>query len=98
MLIERIYDEDLAQASYFIGCQRTGQALVVDARPPVASHRSLRLPACLPTWPSPHPPPPSSVRSLARQNAIRSGHRQLARLAHPSTQTPVAAQHSLALG
>ena len=30
MLIERIYDEDLAQASYFIGCQRTGQALVVD--------------------------------------------------------------------
>ncbi|MFF0905533.1 UNVERIFIED_CONTAM: rhodanese-like domain-containing protein [Kocuria sp. CPCC 205316] len=32
MLIERIYDEDLAQASYVIGCQATGQALVVDPR------------------------------------------------------------------
>ncbi|MDI3330150.1 MAG: MBL fold metallo-hydrolase [Micrococcus sp.] len=32
MLLERIYDEDLAQASYFIGCQANGTALVVDAR------------------------------------------------------------------
>ncbi len=32
MLLERIYDEGLAQASYFIGCQREGKALVVDAR------------------------------------------------------------------
>ncbi|MGB3683079.1 MAG: rhodanese-like domain-containing protein [Rubrobacteraceae bacterium] len=32
MLFERIYDEDLAQASYFIGCQATGQAVVVDPR------------------------------------------------------------------
>ncbi|MGF1472010.1 MAG: rhodanese-like domain-containing protein [Rubrobacteraceae bacterium] len=32
MLFERIYDEDLAQASYFIGCQATGQAAVVDPR------------------------------------------------------------------
>ncbi|QIM17918.1 MBL fold metallo-hydrolase [Leucobacter coleopterorum] len=32
MLLERIYDEDLAQASYFIGCQAKGQALVVDPR------------------------------------------------------------------
>lgn len=32
MLFERIYDEGLAQASYFIGCQRQGQAMVVDAR------------------------------------------------------------------
>lgn len=32
MLLERIYDEDLAQASYFIGCQKMGQALVIDAR------------------------------------------------------------------
>ncbi|MGZ4661151.1 MAG: MBL fold metallo-hydrolase, partial [Arthrobacter sp.] len=32
MLIERIYDEDLAQASYFIGCQAKGEALVVDPR------------------------------------------------------------------
>ena len=32
MLFERIYDEDLAQASYFIGCQATGRAVVVDPR------------------------------------------------------------------
>ncbi|MGO2745315.1 MBL fold metallo-hydrolase [Microbacterium sp.] len=32
MLLERIYDEDLAQASYFIGCQATGEAVVIDAR------------------------------------------------------------------
>ena len=32
MLLERIYDEDLAQASYFIGCQVKGEALVVDPR------------------------------------------------------------------
>ena len=32
MLLERIYDEDLAQASYFIGCQAKGEAIVVDAR------------------------------------------------------------------
>ena len=32
MLLERIYDEDLAQAGYFIGCQAKGEAVVVDAR------------------------------------------------------------------
>jgi hydroxyacylglutathione hydrolase len=32
MLFARIYDEDLAQASYFIGCQVTGEAVVVDSR------------------------------------------------------------------
>ncbi|QAB18349.1 MBL fold metallo-hydrolase [Leucobacter muris] len=32
MLLERIYDEDLAQASYLIGCQARGRAVVVDAR------------------------------------------------------------------
>ncbi|MGO1385256.1 MAG: MBL fold metallo-hydrolase, partial [Arachnia sp.] len=32
MLLERIYDEDLAQASYFIGCQAEGEAIVVDPR------------------------------------------------------------------
>jgi hydroxyacylglutathione hydrolase len=30
MLFRRIYDDKLAQASYFIGCQATGEALVVD--------------------------------------------------------------------
>ena len=32
MLLERIYDEDLSQASYFIGCQAKSEALVVDPR------------------------------------------------------------------
>ncbi|MGZ0711103.1 MBL fold metallo-hydrolase (plasmid) [Coraliomargarita sp. W4R53] len=32
MLLERIYDEDLAQASYFIGCQVKGEAIVIDPR------------------------------------------------------------------
>src|SRR5690625_1126579 len=32
MLLERIYDEDLAQASYFIGCQASNEAIVVDPR------------------------------------------------------------------
>lgn len=32
MLLERIYDEDLAQASYLIGCQVKGEAVVVDPR------------------------------------------------------------------
>ena len=31
MLLRRFYDEGLAQASYLIGCQVTGEALVVDA-------------------------------------------------------------------
>lgn len=32
MLFKRFYDDDLAQASYLIGCQQTGEALVVDPR------------------------------------------------------------------
>ena len=41
MLIERIYDEDLAQASYMIGCQSKGEAVVVDPRRDIAVYRSL---------------------------------------------------------
>ncbi|MCB5275302.1 putative polyketide biosynthesis zinc-dependent hydrolase BaeB [Arthrobacter sp. SO5] len=41
MLIERIYDEDLAQASYLIGCQAKGEALVVDPRRDIAVYQSL---------------------------------------------------------
>ncbi|MBE0010866.1 MULTISPECIES: MBL fold metallo-hydrolase [unclassified Arthrobacter] len=41
MLIERIYDEDLAQASYFIGCQRKGEAVVVDPRRDIGVYQSL---------------------------------------------------------
>lgn len=32
MLFKRIFDEDLAQAGYFIGCRGTGEAVVVDPR------------------------------------------------------------------
>ena len=41
MLLERIYDEDLAQASYFIGCQAKGEAVVVDARRDIAEYLEL---------------------------------------------------------
>ena len=41
MLLERIYDEDLAQASYFIGCQATGEAIVVDPRRDIAVYLEL---------------------------------------------------------
>ncbi|TDW30042.1 MBL fold metallo-hydrolase [Cryobacterium psychrophilum] len=41
MLLERIYDQDLAQASYFIGCQSKGEAIVVDPRRDIAVYESL---------------------------------------------------------
>lgn len=41
MLLERIYDEDLAQASYLIGCQATGEAVVVDARRDITEYLNL---------------------------------------------------------
>ena len=51
MLLERIYDEDLAQASYLIGCQARGEALVVDPRRDIqvyldlAAHHGMRITA-----------------------------------------------------
>ena len=30
MLLERYYDESLAQASYLIGCERTREAIIID--------------------------------------------------------------------
>ncbi|WP_285247102.1 MBL fold metallo-hydrolase [Pseudarthrobacter sp. efr-133-R2A-89] len=41
MLLERIYDEDLAQASYLIGCQAKGEAIVVDGRRDIAVYQNL---------------------------------------------------------
>lgn len=41
MLFERVYDEGLAQAGYFVGCQATGEAVVVDPRRDVGVY--LRL-------------------------------------------------------
>lgn len=51
MLLERIYDEDLAHASYLIGCQADGSAVVVDPRRDIevyldlAQKRGLRITA-----------------------------------------------------
>ena len=38
MFFRRFYDEQLAQASYLIGCQATGEALVVDPHRHVAPY------------------------------------------------------------
>jgi hydroxyacylglutathione hydrolase len=49
MLFKHIYDEDLAQASYLIGCQKSGEAIVIDARRDLdtfialATHHNLRI-------------------------------------------------------
>ena len=41
MLFQRIYEEGLSQASYFIGCQKQGVAAVVDARRDIQVYRDL---------------------------------------------------------
>src|SRR5699024_9681716 len=41
MRLERFYDEDLAQASYFIGCQAENTAVVVDARRDITEYLDL---------------------------------------------------------
>ncbi|GAB3732616.1 MBL fold metallo-hydrolase [Nocardiopsis nanhaiensis] len=41
MLLERLYDNDLAQAGYFIGCQARGEAVVVDARRDIDDYLDL---------------------------------------------------------
>ena len=51
MLFKPVYDEDLAQGSYLIGCQATGEAIAVDPRRDVdtfialAEHHGLRITA-----------------------------------------------------
>ncbi|GAA1518669.1 MBL fold metallo-hydrolase [Brevibacterium permense] len=41
MLLERIFDADLAHASYVIACQASGEAIVVDPRRDIAVYREL---------------------------------------------------------
>ncbi|MFE9247122.1 rhodanese-like domain-containing protein [Nocardiopsis sp. NPDC006938] len=41
MLLERLYDHDLAQASYFVGCQARGEAIVVDPRRDIGDYLDL---------------------------------------------------------
>ena len=51
MFVERIYDEDLAQAAWMIGCQFTGEALIIDPERDVcryldvAKHNKLTITA-----------------------------------------------------
>ncbi|MFN8470860.1 MAG: rhodanese-like domain-containing protein [Anaerolineae bacterium] len=51
MLLRRFYHESLAQASYMVGCQRTGEALIVDPNRLIdqyieaAEHEGLRITA-----------------------------------------------------
>jgi len=39
MLIRRFYDSRLAQASYLVGCQRTGEALIIDPSRDIGQYR-----------------------------------------------------------
>jgi hydroxyacylglutathione hydrolase len=41
MLLERIYDDDLAHASYLIGCQANGTAMVIDGRRDIEVYQQL---------------------------------------------------------
>src|SRR5687768_8442236 len=41
MLLRLIYDDKLAQASYLLGCQATGEALVIDPNRDVAQYTDL---------------------------------------------------------
>src|SRR5690606_35138755 len=41
MLLRLIYDDKLAQASYLLGCQATGEALVIDANRDVEQYVRL---------------------------------------------------------
>ncbi|MCC6906816.1 MAG: MBL fold metallo-hydrolase [Phycisphaerales bacterium] len=55
MLFRQIYDDRLAQAAYLIGCQRTGEAIIIDPQRDVdrymseAKKHGLRLIACAET-------------------------------------------------
>ena len=41
MLVRQLYDNDLAQAAYLIGCQRTGEAIVIDPERDVDRYLAL---------------------------------------------------------
>ena len=68
MLFRLIYDEDLAQAAYLIGCQRTGEAIIIDPERDIdryldlATSHGLRIVAAAETHipaPRDHPSPSS---------------------------------------
>lgn len=77
MLLRYLYDTNLAQASYLVGCQRTGEALVVDPNREtaryleVAEREGLRITAVTETHIH------ADFLSGARQLAARAGARLL---------------------
>ncbi len=70
MLLERIYDEDLAQAGYFIGCQAKGEAVV--STPAATS-------VCTWTWPARHGMTITAVTETHIHADYLSGTRELAK-------------------
>jgi hydroxyacylglutathione hydrolase len=75
MLLKRFYDEKLAQASYLVGCQATGEALVIDANREVeayvcaAEQKGLRISHVTETHI--HADYVSGSRELARRTGAR---------------------------
>lgn len=75
MLLRRFYHDALAQASYMVGCQRTGEALIVDPNRlldqyiTAAAHEGLRITAITETHI--HADFVSGARELAAQTGAR---------------------------
>ncbi|REJ73481.1 MAG: MBL fold metallo-hydrolase [Acidobacteria bacterium] len=76
MLFRQIFDPDLAQYAYLIGCQKTGEALVIDPERDVdrylelAEREGLRLTAVAETHI--HADFLSGARELARRHGVRA--------------------------
>jgi hydroxyacylglutathione hydrolase len=74
MLLQVIYDEDLAQASYLIGCQAAGEAIIIDPRRDVdtflrlVEHHELQLNAVVETHI--HADYQSGGRELAERSGV----------------------------
>lgn len=75
MLVRRFYDDRLAQASYLIGCQRTGEAIVIDPprdiAPIVAAARAEGVRITRVTETHIHADYVSGARELARATGAR---------------------------
>ena len=80
MLLHQIYDADLSQYAYIIGCEKTREAIVIDPERDVdryiaiAKSEGLTLNAVAETYI--HADFVSGARALATYPAIRSGSKQ----------------------
>src|SRR5262249_1554655 len=73
MFFKRFYDDSLAQASYMIGCQRTGEALVVDPNRDIAQYIDPAREEKLRTPPGPETQIHADFVSGARELAAQTG-------------------------